>query len=642
MKYFSLLLACLLVLNVNAQKTGFKWGKPNADDWSIKVCPYDSAAPVIMLDESGAIEFGYGTGYVNIKKHFKLKILDEKGLESAVIHIPVYAKDNFEKLVDIDAHTLNLDEKGKLIETNVESKQFFDVDTRDNWKETRFTFPSVKKGSILEYRYTIQSKNYTFLDGWMFQSSYPTLHSSFSAKITEGLDYKIMYQGKRLVEKYGATEHSSEWELYYLPALKEEPYMSNYLDYAEKIKFQLVGYIKSEDTGGTEQVSLLTNWESISDEVGKSTEYIDYQNNNRLNKEILSAIPASATTPLAKAEAIYNRILKTIRWNGHYSVFPEFPASKLPDHHEGSSADLNLWLWSVLRQADFDVVPMLVSTREHGAIFNECAVVSQFNSVIVYLRIDGKEYFLDATDIHRPMYLPPSELLGTSGYCVDRKKPFWAEINCSRKSKSSSLINLFVGNTDTTRFTMDFSFDDYSALKYRNLVEHSGKKEAVLSLLGKANSSVNIDKIESENMDSCSLPFKIRVEGYATHLVNISGKLIYFSPLMIPRTFENPFTEAERVYPVDFSFPENNMSSMIIHIQDGMSVENLPLPANLTIPKEMLSFMYSASSLNQLISISSRFNINNLHVPANYYPNLRSLYTKMIGKLNEPIVFRLK
>ena len=259
MKYFSVFLAILLSLPAFSQKTSFKWGKPNTGDWSIKVCPYDSAAPVILLDEAGSIEFGSGTGYVKIKKHFKMKILDEKGLESAVIYIPVYAKDNFEKIVDIDAHTLNLDEKGKLIETSVGSKQFFDVDTRDNRKETRFTFPSVKKGSILEYRYTIQSKNYTFLDGWMFQSSYPTLHSAFSANVTEGLDYKIMYQGKRLIEKYGATEHSNEWELYYLPALKEEPFMSNYLDYAEKIKFQLVGYIKSEDTGGTKHVSLLSS-----------------------------------------------------------------------------------------------------------------------------------------------------------------------------------------------------------------------------------------------------------------------------------------------------------------------------------------------------------------------------------------------
>ena len=353
------------------------------------------------------------------------------------------------------------------------------------------------------------------------------------------------------------------------------------------------------------------------------------------------AVPASAQSQLAKAEAIYNQILKTIRWNGDYSVFPEFPASKLPEHHEGNSADLNLWLWSVLRQADFDALPMLVSTREHGTIFRDCSVVSQFNSVIVYLRIDGKEYFLDATDLHRPMYLPPSELLGTSGYCLDRKKPFWADINYSRKSKTSSLINLYAGKTDTTRFTMDFSFDDYFALKYRDMVDHSGKKETVLSILGKANSSVSIEKIEAENMDSCSLPFKIHVEGFTTHLVNNSGKLIYLNPMIIPRTFENPFLEDDRVYPVDFSFPENNLSSMIIHFQDGMSIESLPLPTNLSIPKEMLSYMYSASSPNQLIYISSRFTISNLHVPANYYSSLKGLYAKMIEKLNEPVVFQI-
>jgi hypothetical protein len=641
--FFCLLLALSTTLSGYSQKSLSKWGKPSPDDLKLSVCFYDSAAPVIVLDEAGSVEIGFGAGGVYIKKYFKLKILNENGLDAGTIRLPFYVKDNFEVITDVKAHTLNVDENGKLTEHKVDSDQFFEVNTSDDWKETRFSFPAVKAGSILEYSYSLRSKSYTFLEGWVFQNPYPTLHSSFTAKIAEGLDYRLMYQGKELVEKYGSKENQNSWELYYLPALKDEPYLWNCNDYAEEIRFQLTGYKTFDAKDGVKDVTLLTSWKAIAKDVLESDSYTDYRNSARLSEQVMaSAGVAGKTGGLAKAIAIYDYFLSTLKWDGTYRVFPVHPANKLFDYHEGSSADINLLLCSVMKNAGLDARLMLVSTRENGAIFRECEVLTQFNSVIVYLKLEGKEYYVDATDKNRPFNLPPFQLLNTSGYCLDKNEPFWVEINSPQKSKSASLIDLFVSNNDTTNFTIEMRFDDYLALKYRDMLDNKGQRETVETILGVPNASATLESTQIVNKDTLSLPLIIKMHGWSTNLANHTGSIIYFSPLIIPRQYKNPFTAERRVYPVNFDYVESAMCSLKVNFTDELLIDNVPLPANLTIPGKSVSFVYNFTIMDKVIAITTKFVINEVIIPARNYAELKQLYGTSLEKLSEPIVFKIK
>jgi hypothetical protein len=250
-----------------SQTDPVKWGKISEEETKLKHCSFDSSAAAVILCDYGKVSFNYGS-HVVIERHTRIKILDRKAIDRANITLPYYTVDDLEKITNIKAQTINFSPQGKMTVHQVEDKQIFDVKENDKWRQKRFTLPAVNEGSIIEYRYTTLSKNYTYLEAWMFQSDIPTVHSEFRAVIGQDLDYKILCQGTRLLAEYDGKP-ANRWLLQNLPALLDEPYTANYLNYAEKIRFQLAGYFAREDAfkGGIKHVNIRSDWESLNKEL---------------------------------------------------------------------------------------------------------------------------------------------------------------------------------------------------------------------------------------------------------------------------------------------------------------------------------------------------------------------------------------
>ncbi|CAN5467005.1 hypothetical protein BH23BAC1_BH23BAC1_51770 [soil metagenome] len=279
------LILSIIALEANSQSQ-LKWGKLSKTEIELKECAYEPEAEAIILATVGEVEFNYGV-HVFIRKHIRIKILKEAGLKHADIIISYYNKNETESINSLKAQTLNIDEKGNVVAYKVESNHIFDVQKNEFWKEKRFIFPSVKVSSIIEYSYVTVSKNVVFLKGWTFQDEIPTLYSEMKAKITEGLDYRILYQGNRLIKKYKDV-NGNTWSLVNLPSIKEEPFTTNHYNYAESIRFQLAGYnTKKVYNQGYEYVSLMTTWEKLAQELLTEESYKAVLNRPGKAKEIL-------------------------------------------------------------------------------------------------------------------------------------------------------------------------------------------------------------------------------------------------------------------------------------------------------------------------------------------------------------------
>ncbi len=160
-KLMMLAVACLTVLALHAQKDKDlpAFGKIDKTDLELKACEFDKDAEAMILMEYGNVEFQRGNHWIfamKIEKRVRLKIFKEKGIDRATIKLHYYSDDNFEKLLDVDAVTYNLDPSGKITETKVDKKSMYREKVNANVSAFKFTFPEVKVGeSVLEYRYTI-------------------------------------------------------------------------------------------------------------------------------------------------------------------------------------------------------------------------------------------------------------------------------------------------------------------------------------------------------------------------------------------------------------------------------------------------------------------------------------------------------
>lgn len=168
-----------------------KWGRISEKEAKMTMCGFDSSASAVVLSDYGKITINYGV--ITIERHKRIKILDKKALDEADISLPYYVKDRLERIEKVEAETISVDKNGKTVVTEVAGNQVFDVEISKDWHEKRFSFPAVDAGSIIEYRYRTISQNYTFLEGWLFQSDIPTLHSEMNVQVMVGdLDYRVL------------------------------------------------------------------------------------------------------------------------------------------------------------------------------------------------------------------------------------------------------------------------------------------------------------------------------------------------------------------------------------------------------------------------------------------------------------------
>jgi hypothetical protein len=299
----------------------------------------------VVLCDYGHLSFGIGI--IDFDRHRRIKILTRKGLEEATVTIPYYVEDGMEKVIALKAQIIRVGRDGKIESREVAASQVFTVDRSPYVKERRFTFPNVAVGDILEYKYTTKSYNIYTLESWCFQSNIPTLHSELVAQRAGSSIYRILLQGRQLPVKY-AADNDSRWSLDSLPALVQEPHVTFPLDYAEQVSFHMNVYQKSN---------------GVPVELKNHSRYLTQQEQAR---KVLNEVLSGQETDAEKLRKIYNHVKKTFLWNRGYGTTTGQSLDALLETKNGNSAELNLYLALLLREAGLKGYPALLSTRDHG------------------------------------------------------------------------------------------------------------------------------------------------------------------------------------------------------------------------------------------------------------------------------------
>ncbi|HEX8529771.1 MAG TPA: DUF3857 domain-containing protein [Cytophagales bacterium] len=623
-----------------AQSAPVRWGKLTPEEIKLTRCAFDSTATAVVLADYGQIKLGYGN--VLIERHRRIKILDRKGIGQANISIPYYTKNDLEKVTSLQAQTLNVDAKGKVTETEVPGKQQFDVDASENWREKRFTFANVEPGSILEYRYTTVSENFFFLDAWLFQSDIPTLHSELRVFIPEGLDYRVLMQGRKLIGKY-AQASGSQWALSNVPALREESHVANHLDYAEKIRFQLAGYKRASNShpaAGSEYVTTMTSWEKLATELLENETITRYLNRRGMARDVLSTLYAPADPELVRLQKIYNHVSHGLQWNGTHRILTDQPLNALLDKKQGSSAEINLYLTLLLREAGIQANPVLLSTRQHGKVHVTYPLLSQFNHLIACAQIDGKELLLDATDRMRPYHLLADDDLNENAFLLDKEKPRWVQAKANSPTRQTNSVEVDLNDPAKPLYRFSVRYEGYLALDKRLQFAKKGNKALANEVISNENQEFKLINAKVEHADDpdeallATLSYQPEEGGQA------QPSMVYFNPVLLNEFTENPFKQEQRFLPVELDYPQTRTYILNLKVPAGYQVQEMPKSVLMKFPGELAEFRYQVNRQNDLIQLLTTVNFKSSVIPSEYYDHLREFYDQIISKYREAIVFK--
>lgn len=231
LKLTAVSIALAFSLSVIAQKNKNKdpnlpaFGNIDKSDLEMKQCDFDDKAEAMVLVDDGALEWNGSD--LEFKRRVRIKIFNNKGVDWANVHLSYRSAQNDQDITGIDAQTYNLDGNGAVTVSKVDKKLIYEKKLNKKYSEKVFTFPDVKPGSVIEYKF--KHRGVGLLD-WYFQRSIPVKYSHFIMDFPSELEIAaIPYCGHPLQSdrKNESTRTVNIYSMSNVPALRDEPFIIN-------------------------------------------------------------------------------------------------------------------------------------------------------------------------------------------------------------------------------------------------------------------------------------------------------------------------------------------------------------------------------------------------------------------------------
>ena len=660
---FCILLTALLFF-VNSP--GFsQFGDPPAtwsqiNDFSIFDKSWDDVDPnahAIILSDFGQIYFNRELE-LRFKRHVRILILDPDQSDYTTISISHNPNRRTRRLDNISAQTLNY-ENGRLNITELGRNEFFEERGSDNWRTTRFTFPAVQSGSVVEYSYEMTMRNITILRTWYFDNPEPTLWSEYRLHIPDVFVYNTFQRMSGEPHGYNRYLYNIDYNLYddffgaiegvghrfvmtNRPALREEPLMTTLNDYRSRIQFQLReirrASMHGHATANTQDV--LDSWHSIISDLYRSRDFGREIRVNRAIRNKISELTDGLDSDLEKAKAIYNFVTNSILWDGRRGIYPEDVRDAF-SNGTGNGPDITLLFIAMLQEIDIEATPLLVSRRNHGLIDPEIIFVHQFNHIIAHAEIEGESYLLEPLyrDLPFGMLTPGSH--NGQGLEVVRRNPEWIDISATEARTHRVLGTLVLDENGALSGQIQSSMDGYEAYDYRRVLRERGlsQEDFVLNTLLSDVPGSEAQNIEITGLEDPNQPINTTFNFNNDAAVMQAGDFMYFNPFILLKTDENPFQNPTRTFPVTYDSKVNQVVTLNLMLPDGYEVDEMPRSIEHQLG-DYIRYRQIVRADDSMIQISTSFMVNKLVFQPSEYLFLRRFYNNVVSTQNEQIVLR--
>ena len=418
MKTYLLLFILFITYSVTAQlnpKT--KWGDVSQAEIDYKEVSFEKDAPAVVLFEEGKSVI---SGSVQTRIFRRIKILNEQGIEAANQELLYYNFRGRESFGSFKAQTINI-ENGKPVTYAVDRNSIFDVTVNEYYNARKFTFPNLKVGSIIEFEYNFINQDLGLFEAWQFQHEYPTIYSQFEIKNEMRLDYTSLMIGEKIVQYSRGKKDLDTWKLTNIPSFNALEFVYNKEDMAERIVFQLRGYMKSSGFDGSSSTyeNVLSNWKELNKEMENN--YVANRSQS-VGKEIAASIP-NGKNELETLQNVYNHFKENYKWSNFYNIYVRESNRNVQKNRTGNAADLNLLLNTILNSKNIKAELALLSTRHHGKIITSYPYLGQFNLVLNVVTLkDGSTYLIDASDMSFDVGYAPLRDYNHFALIVDSKE----------------------------------------------------------------------------------------------------------------------------------------------------------------------------------------------------------------------------
>ncbi|MCL6219901.1 DUF3857 domain-containing protein [Zunongwangia pacifica] len=643
-------LIALLLLAGTVQAQNYKFGKVSKEEVQETEHPTNKEADAAILykKQSTFYDYNSSTGFALITKyHYRIKLYNEDGFDWATVNLNAHVSgSDDEKIYGIKGYTYNL-EGDELVEEKLRKDEIFDEEVSKYRKAVKFTMPSLKAGSVIEYEYEKSSPFLTSLDDTELQTTIPIKKIEVKVEIPEFFGFVSHYN--QLASLFVPVEQKNEpfnmhaqntnylqkvysIESENIPALKEEVYV-DYLDnYAARIKWELQ-YTKFPN----QPMDYFSHsWDDVSKSIYDEGGYATELRKSNFFQDDIDALLAEAQNPEEKMVLIYNFVKSKIAWNDYIGYTAENGIRKAYKEGTGNTGDINLLLTAMLRYAGLQAYPVLLSTKSNGVpVF---PTRSGFNYVIVGVQLGEQTVLLDATDKNAAPGELPDRARNWQGRIIkDDGSSDWVYLLPTYHSSKLEYLNFQITEDLKIKGKRTGVYNRLAAKNYRD--KYRGiNEESYIEILQDGKGDILILDLTKENEHQIGSDIKEVYQFEINNGIEAIGDKLYINPLLFLAEDENPFKAEERTYPIYLNYPAKYGSTVNIMVPEGYKVESLPESTMVNMNEDGANFKYIISQSANFLRIESSIELNKAIYAASDYEYLKNFFDEIVSKHSEAIV----
>jgi hypothetical protein len=566
-------------------------------------------------------------------------------MKEAEIRIPFQGGNRLEFITGLQAQTINLvDGKPEIIKLDKKLVYTKIIDKLRN--EIAFTFPNVKAGSIIEYKYTWNTISYGNFPAWFFQQKIPVRYSEFDTSVPEYFTYRTQSRVYGpLVKNESKTEsvpgHINDLRLRAMAnvhSLPDEAYMSSYADNLQGLVFQLTN-ITSNEAGVFKSYS--DTWGKVGSILIEDVDFGGQLKRKLKDEELILTKAAALKTDADKIAYIFGEVKNNMKWDGVDRWYTTDGTAKAWERKSGNSAEVNIVLYHLLKQAGIEAYPMVVSTREHGKVVSYYTSLSQFNKAVVYVPLaNDKMYVLDATNKYNSFNDIPADLLNSSGLYVDKSKDVYDIVFLKNDKPVNQTVFVTAdikpdGKIVGVASVRSAGYHRKSALeKYKT----DGEKKYIEALQDGDN-GLKITAVKMDNMDVDSLPLLQNID-FSLELAGSDETYIMLNPNLFASLKNNPFLAEQRLTDIEFGYNRSFTIGGRYTMPAGYKIDALPKNGGITMADKSITFNRIVQQQDNIISLRYTIDFKKPIYNKDSYPDFREYVKVLYQMLNEQIILK--
>ena len=609
------------------------WLPVTGQDLEVKQVPGSPGADAIQL---------YYADYINDQEsteffYRRIKILNEKGNRHADVEIVIPPDTSVSSL---KARTIHPD--GKIIEFTGKPFQKTIVKSRGvKVLAKTFTMPEVTVGSIIEYKYKLQTEGIFLDNSWIVQHELYTVKESFRMKPYSG-GLEGFENGYQIATLYSNLPNNNikpqqkgggyELDLNDMSAFDAEGYMPPEEDYKPQVRFLYIS--RQATTAEKFWQEAGRNWNDAAERfIG---------NRSEVRQAAVEAI-GSEPDPEKKLRKLYARVqqIRNLSYERERTEQEQKKENLKGNQNvgdvlargQGYSNQIARLFVGLARAAGFEASIMRVGNRKERFFQKQLLSRRQLNTEIAVVNVAGKDVYLDPGTPFCPYGHVRWIHTSLEGLKLDKKGGIFVKVPQASYEQAITrrTADMTLAPDGTLEGTIVVKFETGEALEHRmdalNSDETARNKSLEEEMRTWLSPGSDIKVAKVEGWDAVDQPiivtFAVSVPSYAS----AAGKRLLVPAYLFQAKQFDVFKHADRKFPVYFPYAFAEADKINIKLPAGFSLESMPQQQSARLPYAGYDSLVQFDG-HQIVTQRNLL-MNGFFVPVNVYSEVKDFFGKV-------------